>query len=612
MAVPAGNLLPINLGPRHAGSGSFVPLNLGVDWNVDPPDPPDPVHRGLRASADVAWRGAALQRAGATLPWGRGPSVDVRHQLPWRAAPQVSAGLRIAWGQPPRVRQSVAMPWSGTMMQARRSALLLWRALPRIAREVQIPWTSQGVVRSDLRIVWRALELVADVRTARWRYGIPSVSRTTRAPWLHPGLTRSGRIIPWGLADRVPWWVRQPPPPEPPEEPESPFPPGNRVGLHLACRMADLRGYAPLNLGVLACYAVRPQRRTYVVHNTMSVVRLPDRLPIHVDSVSISGSRGSWANSLEFDLSEPDDLVHLKPTPSGPREVEITLNGYVFTGIVESYSRRRSIGNDGTPAAAVPVSGRSRTAILAAPFAPARTKVAEADRTMAQLVDEELADTGFTATYDTVDWIVPGGAWSYDGASPMDAIARLAEASGAVVQSDPEAKAIRVRPAYPVSPWDWTTSTPDHVLQDDVVVADSMQVRSAPLYDAVVVTCELQGKGVTAVVKRAGEAGTLYAAQASSPLINADPAAAERGRNILSDRGEQSAETRTLPLFPMPLGAGQTGLVLPLDLVQVQEADGVWHGLCTDFRIEARLEGSPPALVIEQTLTLERHFSDAD
>lgn len=56
---------------------------------------------------------------------------------------------------------------------------------------------------------------------------------------------------------------------------------------------------------------------------------------------------------------------------------------------------------------------------------------------MAQLVDEELADTGFTASYDTVDWLVPPGAWFYDALPALDAISRLAEASGAVVQSDP-------------------------------------------------------------------------------------------------------------------------------------------------------------------------------
>ena len=181
---------------------------------------------------------------------------------------------------------------------------------------------------------------------------------------------------------------------------------------------------------------------------------------------------------------------------------------------------------------------------------------------------------------------------------------------GYVVQSDPEALSLRVRPRYPASPWDWLDTAPDHQLQDDVVTADSLQVRSAPVYDAVVVTGEIAGKGVTATVRRTGEAGTLYAPQASSPLINSDPVASERGRNILSDRGEQAAVDLTLPLFPMPLATGETGRILPLDLVRVTEAEATWHGLCTAMRIAASRDNG--ALLVEQSVTLERHFTDAD
>jgi len=55
----------------------------------------------------------------------------------------------------------------------------------------------------------------------------------------------------------------------------------------------------------------------------------------------------------------------------------------------------------------------------------------------ARVIAEELADTGFTGEYDTVDWNVPAGAWFYDASTPLDAISALAEASGGVVQSTP-------------------------------------------------------------------------------------------------------------------------------------------------------------------------------
>ncbi len=135
-------------------------------------------------------------------------------------------------------------------------------------------------------------------------------------------------------------------------------------------------------------------------------------------------------------------------------------------------------------------------------------------------------------------------------------------------------------------------------------------MRSAPLYDAVVVTGELAGKGVTCKVRRAGEAGQLFAQQVSSPLINVAAAGAERGRNILSDRAEQASVDLTVPLFAKPLKAGEVGLILPLDLIEVVTSEGTWHFQCESMRIEVAVEQQ--ATVIEQTATLERHYTDAD
>lgn len=38
--------------------------------------------------------------------------------------------------------------------------------------------------------------------------------------------------------------------------------------------------------------------------------------------------------------------------------------------------------------------------------------------------------------------------------------------------------------------------------------------------------------------------------------------------------------------------------------------EGTWHGLCNAVRTEARIGDN--AAVIEQTITLERHYTDAD
>lgn len=602
MALGSGGFTVLNLGARFQGSGGFLPLNLGVDWDDNPVEP---VVRGLSAAASLRWGEAWPTRLYVAIGWGAAPALRTERLVPWGGTNQIDQQGGMAWGIAPHLVAGLALRWGKSRgVAAGRS--LSWRSLPRVAQSLSVDWYS----------LLRGLRASADIS---WAQG-PATHVGTRIVWRgEPGrvvgswashwrsLTQARRMarLPWGSARPLPWLVRPPVKPDPDPDPEPEFPPGHSVPLNLGCALIDVPGLAPLNLGTSACYVVRPQRRTYVVINTVSFVRLPDRTPIEVTRIALSASRGSWGWTFDVELAGPAQLSLLKPTAAGPRQFEVVLNGYVWTGIIESFQQQREFAGGG-----VTLSGRSRTALLAAPYAPARVKATTEDRSMAQLVAEEVSDTGFATEYDTIDWNVPAGAWFYDASTPLDAISALAEASGGVVQSDPADLSLRVRAAYPVSPWLWRDTQPDHVLQEDIVLTESLQMRSAPLYDAVVVTGELAGKGVTCKVRRAGEAGQLFAQQVSSPLINVAAAGAERGRNILSDRGEQASVDLTVPLFAKPLKAGEVGVILPLDLVEVVTSEGTWHGQCESLRIEVAVEQQ--ATVIEQTATLERHYTDAD
>ena len=159
--------------------------------------------------------------------------------------------------------------------------------------------------------------------------------------------------------------------------------------------MIGVPGLAPLNLGISACYVVRPQRRTYVVINEVSFVRLPDRMPIELVRVSLSASRSAWGWTFDIELANADQLGLLKPTASGPRQFELVLNGYVWTGTIESFQKQREFAGGG-----VRLNGRSRTALLAPPYAPARVKATTEERSMAQLVAEELGADGAAGDID--------------------------------------------------------------------------------------------------------------------------------------------------------------------------------------------------------------------
>lgn len=603
-----GNRLALNLGPRLATSTSRLTLNLGVAWEDEPPV--EPPLRGVWQSGALPWRRHAAAMAASRAPgWGRSPLRAAARDLRWSRAAQRQSATGIAWGRLPSRARSGAIAWSAAGRTG-RGAGAPWRSLPRHARGLLARWAEvRRQASRGLSGPWRTADRHQRSLSGGWWSGLGQRQRRLEGGWNSGTRRQSHARMPWGPPRLAPWRVLPRPDPPVPPQPPSPFPPGNRVGLNLGCPPASGIGIAPLNLGVTACYAVRPHRRVYVVQNAMEVVRLPDRLPIEAESISISSSVGAFGWDLDMALLRAEDLAALQPGAGGPAEIEVTLNGYVWTFLVEDHTRTRAWAEGQGIAFMASIKGRSRTALLASPYAPLRAAVSTLARQAHQLVDAELEFTDFTAQYDAINWIVPAGAWYYDGLAPLDAIAKVATASGAVVLSDPADKVVRVVPRYPISPWDWTTSTPAVTVSDDVVLSDSLSVRSAPVYDAVVVTGELDGKGVLVRATREGEAGTLYAPQATDPLINTVAVATERARNILSDRGSQAAIEMTLPLFPAA-AIGVPGRVLPLDLVEKQEAAGNWMGLATAVRIDAtRTDG---ALLIDQTVTLERHYHDAN
>lgn len=603
MTDPTPLRLRLNLGPFVEADARRAGLNLGVYWDDDAPEP---VIRGIRQAAAMAWAPAGRLGRLTSIQWQCSAAIDVVVHQWWAESPQVRREISVGWGMSGLIQGETGFVWRAGMAPVGGKWRAGWGTLPLASRQALYAWHSsmRRMTRlTALPIRWLAVE--ESSRGLRWGSRLPPASAGRAIAWTNPVASRGAFRLPWGAARRLPWGVRPTPGPGPDPDPDPTFPPGNRVGLNLGCAVIGVSGLAPLNLGISACYVVRPQRRTYVVINEVSFVRLPDRVPIELARVSLSAGRSAWGWTFDIELADADQLGLLKPTASGPRQFELVLNGYVWTGIIESFQKQREFAGGG-----VRLSGRSRTALLAPPYAPARVKATTEERSMAQLVAEELADTGFASRYDTVDWLVPPGAWFYDASTPLDAISALAGASGGVVQSHPSDLALVVRASYPASPWLWRETTPDHLLQEDIVLTESLQMRSAPLYDAVVVTGELAGKGVTCKVRKGGEEGKLFAQQVSSPLINVAAAAAERGRNILCDRGEQAAVDLTVPLFPKPLKAGEIGVILPLDLVQVLSSEGTWHGQCESIRIEVVVDQQ--AVVIEQTATLERHFTDAD
>jgi hypothetical protein len=208
--------------------------------------------------------------------------------------------------------------------------------------------------------------------------------------------------------------------------------------------------------------------------------------------------------------------------------------------------------------------------------------------------------------------VVPGGVWYYQDLAPIDVISQIAAARGAVLQSHPSDPTLIVQSRYPVSPWSWSAGLADVALPSSWITGINAQQQSKPMYDAVIIAGQQQG--VLAKVTRDASAGETFAQQVVDQLMVTPGVAAERGRNVLSDRGIQEQVDMDIPLFaPGTITAGMSGLYSPLLLVDVQDPDDPWQGQTVGVSISARRGGQDnKALEIWQRVSLERHLSDAN
>jgi len=336
--------------------------------------------------------------------------------------------------------------------------------------------------------------------------------------------------------------------------------------------------------------------------HTLAVCRLPERTPIEVDAVEISSTHDSWAWSVQLTPSRRADHLLIVPTPEGPREIEVAIDGHVWTFVIENVSERRN-----RPQKTFSASGRSRSAALAAPYATARTQVNAEITSAAAAATAELEFTGFALDWRVTDWTLPPGAWAYTNLTPMGALLKIAEACGAVVQSHPSDLTIIVRPAYEVAPWNWESSDADVALDAGSVTALGMEWRPGPQYLGVYVSGESQGVLVNVI--RTGSAGSPYAQMVVDPMITEVTPAIGRGIKTLADSERQLPNQVAMPLMP---GAAAPGVIRPCELVEItDEVYGINMARAESVTITAGRNGTDSPLSVTQSVTITRHLSVA-
>jgi hypothetical protein len=288
----------------------------------------------------------------------------------------------------------------------------------------------------------------------------------------------------------------------------------------------------------------------------------------------------------------------LRPTGGTPIEAEARINGHTWRVKLEPAKRTRSFGD-----ARVSVTGRGISSVLDVPASATRTFANATAMTAQQLMTDALTlngvSLGWLLDWKITDWLIPAGAWSFQG-TPIAAALRIAEAAGAIVQAHPSSKTLAILPRYPTAPWNWNASsvTPDIIIPIDVMETDSLEPSVKPDYDAVVLAGETQG--VVARVVRSGFAGDVMAPTFTHPLMSHADVARQKGLAILGAGGAQARIGFSLPVTE------DTGLVSVGMLAEVPEPGDEWRGLVRGFSIDARRDQGP--LTVWQHIEAERHY----
>lgn len=330
-------------------------------------------------------------------------------------------------------------------------------------------------------------------------------------------------------------------------------------------------------------------RRVYIVTNSILLRKVSNGRELVASSFSMGLDCDSW--TWRFSANLPgSEQPHLEPVGGVPVEVEAVVNGQAFRLVVESLSRSRAFAQSG-----VSISGRGKSAALAAPYSPIRTFANSEQRTAQQLVNDALTNNGISIGWDVewglTDWAVPAGAWSVRG-SFVDAVNSVAQSAGGYVQPHATLNRLRVLPKYPYAPWEWGAAAPDITLPSAVTVRESIEWKDSASYNRVFVSG--QNAGILARVTRAGTGGDLLAPMVTDSLITHADAARQRGLSILGASGRQAVVSLTLPVLP------QTGVIQPGKFIKYTDGTSELIGLSRGVSVSAN-----GAAALSQTVTLE-------
>lgn len=336
-----------------------------------------------------------------------------------------------------------------------------------------------------------------------------------------------------------------------------------------------------------------PSYEVFRIVNVVNIVTLPARETISFDNFTISIDVDSFCWTANFNIIGTRSYDLLKPAGRNLTQLEVSINGVIFSLFVASVGRLRQQGQTRYRATAY-----SPIKLLSFPYAPKKTFTETSIRTAPQLVTDELAGSGLTLDWQSPSWSVAANIHSYQDKTSMGAILDVVNSIDSVIQPSTDGATLTVRPRFPTSPWNWNTIVPDHTINTSqfISIDEDNVPKDNPNRTFVYGT---NSDGVGAQVTRQGTSGDKLVETSPNKYMTADNAAVERGRMTIASNSYLNELRMTTYVDT------DTGLFFPLDLVEFTEADGsTWRGQVVSTTIVCQRQGT----ALLQQLTVLRYY----
>lgn len=560
------------------------------------------------------------------VPWGQLPAVDNRKGSGWKDRHAVNASIGMAWIRRLVCNAQASSAWreKGALDHGRRS---LWGdRTDHQSRTTYSRWRSKSATDQSREFSWAPLQAIQFSRSpiifsppALDLYKSLAFDRAETLDlgafelvWGNPPPKDSWHRTVWGkkFYKEICWRKYEPPTGRGDinfniHTPITLVDDGINIRFRFDQLTYDRRCSWREPSGWRDAYFYRPPSliptganlRVYIMLNSAFLTRLPERTAIDASSISVSTDWDSLYWTIKAGIGRDSHLALLESTPDGPMLVEAAINSHVWNFQVDRWNTNtvfeRKTRN---------IDGRSVSAQLGSPMADVRTRTETNVRTALQVMNDELEYTGWTAVLDGLDdWNIPAGVLSYKDLTPMGVIKMIADAAGAMVQTDPVAKTIRIKPRFSVPPWDWGTATPAVIIPFSMITKADGEWDERPLYNAVFLSGE--AGGISARVYREGSAGDLVAPSVTDKLITATEPARARGIAILGSSGKWSKHRLELPVFSPP---EVPGVLTPGTIVRFTEGATNWMCVVSAVSVNAAWN-KETGLKVRQTVDVERY-----